>query len=132
MPSYLLSRASLALRRAYPTSALESGARRSGDLLEYAPVLPMPVLVHMYIFIPLHTSYQFILVYLGHSFFVNEIKPEDTKRNGYHTKSDAHRLMRKDPIDACIIKTVECMFFQRILDADAGQPRPAAYPHTIN
>src|SRR3712207_3682403 len=39
MPWILLSGASLAPRCAYLTSALESGARRPGDLLEYAPVL---------------------------------------------------------------------------------------------
>ena len=65
----------------------------------------MPVLVHMYIFVPFHVDYQFILVYLRHTLLGYGIKQKDTKRNRNHTEYDTYRLVGKYPVDAHIIKT---------------------------
>ena len=92
----------------------------------------MPVLVHMYVFVPFHVDYQFILVYLRHTLLADGIEQKDTKRYRNHTEYATYRLVGKYPVDARIIKTVQRMFLQRIVDADAGEPRPAAQPCPVD
>ena len=86
----------------------------------------------MYILVPLHAGYQFILVYLGHTLLTYHIEEKDTKRHGHHTEHYTCRLMGEYPVDARIIEAVQRMFLQRIVDADVRKPRPAAQPRPVD
>ena len=87
---------------------------------------PPIILVHVNIFIPFDTHYQFVLVYLRHPFLFHKIKEEHTNRQSGQSAQQTNFLMRKHPIDTFIIKALQPFVFQQIIKS-LGQEAFAPY-----
>ena len=61
----------------------------------------------MDILIPFYPGDQFILLNIGHPFFVYKEKEEYAKRNGNHTEQYTERFMAEYPVDTRIIEAVQ-------------------------
>ena len=88
------------------------------------------ILVHMNVFIPFDTHYQFILIYLRHPFLFHKIEEEHTDWQSGQSTQQTNLFMRKYPIDTFIIKTLQPFIFQQIIKS-LGQEALAPYACSV-